>query len=259
MGSFVCGSATTVRGGKRGPGVRLQVDQLRSLVKGEHPAFQSDRTLEDMVHALQCGGGSKPSVLVDTAFPDDVLVQSFPGGDYEGLPQDVLVQVEGKWEPKWPTSCVAPGMFVFTRAPSGANVRGTPFLFFMGRLLPDTRPREADRILVQWWLPPFDTQVAFKKGPKRTMVDIFGVWRPVDDIVLAQVREFAHFVLPATILSLSEEVIHSTLALEPDNSISYNDLDILRKDHGIDMTGLAVSATARGNQYRNYVLLKRAI
>ena len=91
------------------------------------------------------------------------------------------------------------------------------------------------------------------------MVDIFGVWRPVDDIVLAQVREYAHVVLPATILSLSEEVIHSTLALEPDNSISYNDLDILRKDHGIDMTGLAVSATARGNQYRNYVLLKRAI
>ena len=108
------------------------MDQLRKLVLGEDPAFQSDRTLDDMVHALQYGGGYTPPGPLDNDFPDDVLVQSFPGGDYEGLPQDLLVQVEGRWEPKWSKNCVAPGMFVFVRAPSGARVNDTPFLFSWG-------------------------------------------------------------------------------------------------------------------------------
>jgi hypothetical protein len=43
--------------------------------------------------------------------------------------------------------------------------------------------------------------------------------------------------------------------LSSDATLPYDVFDALRSHHGIDVTGLSVSSTHRGNLYRSYALL----
>ena len=97
------------------------------------------------------------------------------------------MKVDGIWEPTLPKGFVCPGMFVFTRNDSGASAHGKTLLFNMGRHVPDNA-HSCGNFLVQWYLPPTALEVAFKKGPRRHIMDLFGVWSAAESWTLSSAK-----------------------------------------------------------------------
>ena len=81
------------------------------------------------------------------------------------IAKDALAQVASVWEPALPAGCIVPGMYVFSHNIACASVNGRALLFIMGRQLPDV-DATSGKITVQWFVPPFAQDVAFKKGPR---------------------------------------------------------------------------------------------
>ena len=57
-------------------------------------------------------------------------------------------------------------------------------------------------------------------------------------------------------LAAVDHILELNFELRDDSSIPWDTLDAVRTRHRIDITGLNLSMTHRGNIYRNYVLLR---
>ena len=81
---------------------------------------------------------------------------------------------------------------------------------------------------------------------------MYGPWRPTDELTTATLQKC---VLPAPLISLTS-VLECNFELTENNELPYSVFDALRAQYNIDMTGLNMSSTRRGNMYRSYVLMK---
>ena len=54
----------------------------------------------------------------------------------------------------------------------------------------------------------------------------------------------------------SPSILEANFELKDDQTLPYDVLDAVRTQHGIDLTGLNMSMTRRGNCYRSYVLMR---
>ena len=61
--------------------------------------------------------------------------------------------------------------------------------------------------------------------------------------------------LPTPLIAVTS-VLECNFELTEHLELPYSVLDALRTQHGIDMTGLNMSSTRRGNAYRAYVLMR---
>ena len=85
-------------------------------------------------------------------------------------------------------------------------------------------------------------------------MDVFGPWVPVDDMAGKDLRQCC---LPDPILNVSSpSILEANFELKDDQTLPYDVLDAVRTQHGIDLTGLNMSMTRRGNCYRSYVLMR---
>jgi hypothetical protein len=180
-------------------------------------------------------------------YPADLFAQVFPGADQPPMPVETLVSVAGVWEPQ--PRVAMPGMTVIVQAPAEASFQATPMLFLMANIV--NCDALADSVVVEWLLPSMGPKADFRPGRKRPVVDIFGSWRRMGTVPLAEAAQaegFPPIVLPkGSILELIE--------LEPDGKIPFTAFDALRLRHGVDVSGLATSLTHGGNLYRSYVLM----
>ena len=83
------------------------------------------------------------------------------------------------------------------------------------------------------------------------MLDIFGPWTSLEDISADDLR----------IATLPSPLVSATDILDwnfewKDQCLPFETLDALRTQHGIDVTGLNTSLTAKGNLYRAYALAR---
>ena len=82
------------------------------------------------------------------------------------------------------------------------------------------------------------------------MVDIFGPWKELEDLTMA---EASGTCLPPPLVAL-EDVLEAHIEVNTERIISYKAFDALRERHGIDVTALTISMTRAGNAYRSFVL-----
>jgi hypothetical protein len=106
-----------------------------------------------------------------------------------------------------------------------------------------------EEVLVEWWVPSMAPRAAFRPGPRRLVVDLFGEWRPLSALTVA---EAAGCELPPIVVTRAD-ILVINVKLDG-GKIPYGVLDRLRSEHGIDVTGLSTSLTHNGNLYRSYVL-----
>ena len=125
-----------------------------------------------------------------------------------------------------------------------------PLPFLLGAVFDQAGTGNA---LVCWWLPCLSPAATFKPGAKKKVVDIFAEWTPMDAAEVGSVNQTR---LPSIVVPV-ENLLLWNIELE-DGQISFGDFDRLRAEHGIDCTGLSLSTTKRGNQYRAHCLMKRS-
>lgn len=87
------------------------------------------------------------------------------------------------------------------------------------------------------------------------MVDIFGAWEPLETVSVASLRLSS---MPSPLVR-GEDILEFNFEWGPDHTLPYEILDAVRLQHGIDVTGLNMSLTRRGNAYRSYALLRGTV
>ena len=114
----------------------LDMAWLRRVARGEELALKSQRTLENIIDDLSRLGRqlatSQDSRVTGSAFPEDTVVQLFPGSDVPEMPLNTLVQVKGCVEELLPQKLhrdlCGPGSFLLTK---NSNKGKLPFLLAM--------------------------------------------------------------------------------------------------------------------------------
>ena len=81
------------------------------------------------------------------------------------------------------------------------------------------------------------------------MLGLFGEWCCVEQ---ACPSDLVKTVLPDPLVH-QDDILECNFEMDP--AIPYEVLDSLRLKHGIDVSGLSISLTHRGNLYRNHALL----
>lgn len=128
---------------------------------------------------------------------------------------------------------------------------GVKALFAMGMMVPDSAVgHDQASFIVDWWVPRPGLAETFRRGKKKQVVDIFGVWEPYETLSHQEASEYA---MPVVICNRANVLIANVELLE--GRIPFHVFDCLRLAHGIDTTSLSVSQTHYGNLYRQFVLM----
>ena len=109
----------------------------------------------------------------------------------------------------------------------------------------------AHDLVVVWYVPGLASAETFRPGTKQKLLDIFGPWTSLHTLTLAECRACN---LPSPVVNLAD-ILECNFALSSDGTLPYDVFDALRRQHGVDVIGLSMSSTHRGNVYRSYALL----
>ena len=136
--------------------------------------------------------------------------------------------------------------------PQDISVHGLllPFLIGVAIGAPSTVDHAHD-VAGVWYVPGLASAETFKSGTKKKLLDIFGPWTSLHKLTLAECRACN---LPAPVVNLAG-ILECNCALSSDGTLPYDVFDALRRQHVIDVAGLSMSSTPRGNLYRSYALL----
>ena len=151
---------------------------------------------------------------------------------------------------------IYPGSFWLARATPSGSVHGVllPCLIGVAIESPSKWERAHD-VVVVWYVPGLASAEAFRSGPKKKLLDIFGPWTSMHALSLA---EYPVCSMPSPVVHLAD-ILDCSSDLSSDETLPYDVFDALRSHHGIDVTGLSVSSMHRGNLYRSYALLGRRV
>lgn len=103
---------------------------------------------------------------------------------------------------------------------------------------------------VQWWLPGTTSSANSRGGRKAQVVDLFGPWGPADALSLEEMGALPDPVVKTT------DVLEWGFDLTVDHELTFETLDAVMDKHRIDITGLSLTSTSRGNRYRTYRLMR---
>ncbi len=231
---------------------------VRQAVRHEAPGVYAPGAsvaalVEDLLRLPeQCQPRSQPAL----ALPQDHLSQLFPGSDVPPIPVDSLLRVEGVTHVRGKrvkSDLIVPGSLLVVRVPEGTQVHGhpVPFLVAVAMQTPSLHTA-SDKLLVAWWLPSLSKAETFRAGKKREVVDLFGTWASFDEHGVESLRKAS---LPDPLVNV-DDLLEWNFEWGADRTLPYETLDVLREQHGIDITGLNMSLTHKGNLYRSYALMR---
>ena len=103
-------------------------------------------------------------------------------------------------------------------------------------------------MLVEWFLP--ESTKRHGRGRIRAKPDIFATWTPLSERELGA----GDVCLPPVLVS-AKTVLAGNVTLDAESCITFDVLDRLNAEHGIDVSGVSLSRTARGNLYRAHLLM----
>ena len=104
--------------------------------------------------------------------------------------------------------------------------------------------------MVAWWVPSPGANVNFKKGRTKQVMDLFGPWRPIGQMTVA---ELTGTVMP-DVLVIQQACLEMNFSLTAEHELPFEVFEAVRMKHSIDVTGLSLSLTKRGNVYRRFAL-----
>ena len=104
---------------------------------------------------------------------------------------------------------------------------------------------------VQWWLPGRSASANAKAGRKAQVMDIFGPWHPADSLRLDDLEP-----LPTPVVKTTD-VWEWGFDLTESHELKFETLDDIMDKHNLDITGLNLTSTSRGNRYRTYRLMRK--
>ena len=167
------------------------------------------------------------------------------GADVPGLPLESLMSVDtahgaDNVAPALEMVCV-PMDFVIVKHKHGK----LPFV--LGQVLDIDYQDES--AIVQWWHPDVSKEASMKPGRKKQILDVFGPWMPSDQMVVDALEP-----LPPSIVKPSLVFLWG-FEHEEENKLPFSVLDGIM-DEGIDITGLNMSTTNRGNLYRAHRMMR---
>ena len=138
--------------------------------------------------------------------------------------------------------------FLVGQGPRDISVHGLllPFLIGVAIETPSTVERAHD-VAVVWYVPGLASAETFRSGTKKKLLDIFGPWTSLHTLTLAECRACN---LPSPVVNLAD-ILECNFALSSDGTLPYDVFDALRRQHGIDVTGLSMSSTHRSTVYRS--------
>lgn len=222
-----------------------ELEWLRRVVQGSEPTLQPRLTIADMLRNIRsCDGRAAPKSAREAEFPMDVLGQLFPGADITGMPVNTLLSVVGSAEQQQRAhkATCEPGDMVLL----AGEMKHNALPFHVGvimELLP------TGSALVQWLVPGESKHASFRGGRKRLVTDVFGPWYTADDQVVASLPALPSAVVqPCSVLEWCFEL--------EDDCLPFGILDKLVDVHFIDVTGLNLSSTPRGNLFRTHRLMR---
>jgi len=106
-----------------------------------------------------------------------------------------------------------------------------------------------------WYHPLQSSERNFRAGRKKKVLDIFGAWIPSDHLALSETETLPSVMQPAS------KVLSWDFEPEQDDSesggvqIPFAVFDQIVDIHCIDVTGLSLSQTKRGNLYRTHRMM----
>ena len=234
---------------------RGDMEYLRLLINGMLPCFTDGPTIQTIINDLRTVGSSTVETsavgVTRSTLPADALVM-FPGADQPDMPVNTLIRIPNRWEPP-PCKLLTVQSFVICKGDSDTKVDYDGVVmqlpFVLGEVLYNSTSK-ADDVVVQWYVPPTAPMVRMGGGRKKRVIDLFGVWTPLDQLELSTVIDVK---LPPVLVPTSH-ILEFNFELDG-GKLPFDVLDILRVKHGIDVTALTTSATALGARYRAHVMM----
>ena len=104
---------------------------------------------------------------------------------------------------------------------------------------------------MQRWLPGRSASANAKAGRKAHVMDIFGPLHPAESLRLDDLDP-----LPTPIVKTSD-VWEFGFDLTESHELKFETLDNIMDNHNLDITGLNLTSTSRGNKYRTYRLMRK--
>ena len=104
--------------------------------------------------------------------------------------------------------------------------------------------------MVAWWVPGASPSAALRPGKKAKVIDMFGPWVQYDELKLGAASSAS---VPSMLVPRSD-VLLMNVVLDADSQIPFAAFDALRTAHALDVSGVSLSMTHRGNLYRAHVL-----
>ena len=192
-------------------------------------------------------GGASAHALVQHNFavPEDVLMANCPGADQPGMPLESLISVDvahgaDKVEPSFDMCCVNTDFIIIKN-------KNPKLPFAMGQVLDiDVNDESA---IVQWWHPSYGKEASLRQGRKKVILDLFGEWKPADTMTLHDLE-----VLPPSIVK-SDKILLWGFQLD-EGQLPFEVIDQIVDQLQIDVTGVLLSSTTRGNLYRAHRLMR---
>ena len=97
----------------------------------------------------------------------------------------------------------------------------------------------------------------FKPGRKKQILDIFGEWVPADELPVEETQVLPNVVQPASKVLVWDFEPEPSIETDDPNRvlIPFHVFDKIIDIHNIDVTGLTMSGTRRGNLYRMHRMM----
>ena len=215
-------------------GLERELAWLRSAFQHQLPgAYAPGNGVEPLIADLRGLPHGRPGAHAPGAhparLPDDVVAQLFPSGDVPHIPAESLVRVEtitqraGADRRDLRSDFIAPGSTILVAAPAGgAEAHGHNLPIVVG-IAVETSVRRGT-ILVAWYVPELASAENYRGGKKRMVLDVFGPWRPIDRMNLAELRKHR---LPEPLVR-PESILEANFSFDGEGGLPYDLFDSLR-------------------------------
>ena len=239
-------------------GFEAEFRWLRAIVHHQVPGeYSPGTTVDNLLRDLKALPHARPQgPRAPGMLQSDTITQSFRGADIPPIPAENLLKIDGVTHIAGGlpirSRVIHPGSLLLVRVPDDTQVHGFPIKFLVAvAVQTSSRMVRDQRSVVMWYVPDLAPVEHFRSGANEKILDIFGPWKSIDDLTVSQLRTCN---LPQPMVDLPQ-ILECNFDLSNEGTLPYDVFDALRRQHGIDVTGLDTSRTHKGNLYRSYALL----
>ena len=152
------------------------------------------------------------------------------------VPAEVLLKIDGithNRDRRIRPNAISPGSTLLVKVPAETLVHDRCVPFLVGVAVQSgSRMERAEDVVAVWYLPELAPVESFRGGKKANILDIFGPWRPIDNLTISQLKVCR---LPAPIVNLSN-ILECNFEWSNDMTLPYDVFFLTRCDVNMALT-----------------------